>query len=128
MLGYNWSPQDFPLTGMIFIKCSWDTEIFCPYSMFQPSCQPFKVELYLYTPAALRSSNYAFCICELYVILSETAIISSNFINKLIFVTATRCVFFAVRPEFVHIILTSFGFKGLKFSQAGSTPALFAVT
>jgi hypothetical protein len=37
-----------------------------------------------------------------------------NGINKLIFIMVKSSVFFAVRTEFLNIILTSFGFKGVK--------------
>jgi hypothetical protein len=49
----------------------------------------------------------------LVIFSEETEIISLNNINQLIFVMETRCVFFAVRTEFLNIIQTSFGFKGL---------------
>jgi hypothetical protein len=41
-------------------------------------------------------------------------IISLNSVNQLIFVMVKSCVFFAVRTEFLNIIYTNFGFKGLK--------------
>jgi hypothetical protein len=43
-----------------------------------------------------------------------TAIISSNGINKFIFVMVKCSVFFAVRTEFLNIIQTSFSFKELR--------------
>jgi hypothetical protein len=43
----------------------------------------------------------------------QTAIISLNSVNQFIFVMVKCCVFFAVRTEFLNIIYTSFGFKGL---------------
>jgi hypothetical protein len=39
--------------------------------------------------------------------------ISLNSVNKMFFVMVKCGVFFAVRTEFLNIILTSFGFKGL---------------
>jgi hypothetical protein len=39
--------------------------------------------------------------------------LSLNSINQLIFVMVKYSVFFAVRTEFLNIIQTSFGFKGL---------------
>jgi hypothetical protein len=44
---------------------------------------------------------------------AETAIISLNNINQLIFVMMKCGVLFDVRTEFLNIIYTSFGFKGL---------------
>jgi hypothetical protein len=44
----------------------------------------------------------------------KTAIISLNNINQLIFVMVKCDVLFEVRTEFLNIIWTSFGFKGLK--------------
>jgi hypothetical protein len=41
------------------------------------------------------------------------AIISLNNINQLIVVMEKRCVFFAVRTEFLNIIYMSFGFRVL---------------
>jgi hypothetical protein len=41
----------------------------------------------------------------------QTAIISLNCVNRLIFVTVKRGVFFAVRAEFLNVICTSFGCK-----------------
>jgi hypothetical protein len=43
----------------------------------------------------------------------KTAIISLNSIKKFIFVMVKCGIFFSVRTEFLNIILTSFGFKGL---------------
>jgi hypothetical protein len=43
----------------------------------------------------------------------QAEIISLNSVTQLIFVMVKCCVFFAVRTEFLNIILTSFGFKGL---------------
>jgi hypothetical protein len=43
----------------------------------------------------------------------QTAIISLNSINQLIFVMVTGCVLFEVRTEFLNIICTSFGLEGL---------------
>jgi hypothetical protein len=45
----------------------------------------------------------------------QTVIISSNSVNQLIFAMVKSGVFFAVRTEFLNIIWTSFGFKGLTF-------------
>jgi hypothetical protein len=42
-----------------------------------------------------------------------TEIISLHSVNQLIFVMVKCGVFFAVRTEFLNIIWTSFGFKGL---------------
>jgi hypothetical protein len=42
----------------------------------------------------------------------QTAIISLNSVNRLIFVTVKFGVFFAVRAEFLNTIYTSFRFKG----------------
>jgi hypothetical protein len=39
--------------------------------------------------------------------------ISLNSINQLIFVLIECCGFFAVRTEFLYIVYSSFGFKGL---------------
>jgi hypothetical protein len=44
----------------------------------------------------------------------QTAIISLNSVNQLIFVMVKCGVYFAVRTEFLNIIWTSFGFKGLR--------------
>jgi hypothetical protein len=49
-----------------------------------------------------------------FVRFSQTANISLNSVNQLIFVMVKRGVFFAVRTEFLNIIYASFGFKGLK--------------
>jgi hypothetical protein len=43
----------------------------------------------------------------------QPAIISLNSVNQLICVMVKRCVFFAVRTEFLNIISTRFGLKGL---------------
>jgi hypothetical protein len=43
-----------------------------------------------------------------------TAIVSLNSASKLIFVLVRRCVFFAVRTEFLNTIQTIFGLKGLR--------------
>jgi hypothetical protein len=45
------------------------------------------------------------------MILSVNSI-SVNNINQIIFVTNTRCVFFAVRTEFLNVSEIIFGFKG----------------
>jgi hypothetical protein len=44
----------------------------------------------------------------------QTAIISLNSVNRLIFVTVKSCAFFAVQTELLNIIYTRFGFKGVK--------------
>jgi hypothetical protein len=43
----------------------------------------------------------------------QTAIISFNSINQLIFLMVKHCVFFEVRAEFLNTINTSANFKGL---------------
>jgi hypothetical protein len=43
----------------------------------------------------------------------QTAIISLNSVNQLIFVMVKCAVLFEVRTEFLYNIKTSFGFKGL---------------
>jgi hypothetical protein len=45
--------------------------------------------------------------------LSVTTIISLNRIARLVFVVDKCCAFFAAGREFVDVIWTSFGFKGL---------------
>jgi hypothetical protein len=57
------------------------------------------------------ATDFEFCIYGFWVIL--TATVSLNSANKSIFVLVKYCVFFEVRPGFLNIILTSFGFKGL---------------
>jgi hypothetical protein len=43
----------------------------------------------------------------------QTAIISLNRVNQLIFLMAKSGVLFEVRSEFLNVIYASFGFKGL---------------
>jgi hypothetical protein len=47
------------------------------------------------------------------MILTENSYYFLKSINHLISVMVKCCVFFAVRTEFLNIIWTSFGFKGL---------------
>jgi hypothetical protein len=49
----------------------------------------------------------------------QTAVIYLNSINQLIFVMVKCGVLFEVRTEFLNIISTSFGFKGLNLSTIG---------
>jgi hypothetical protein len=44
-------------------------------------------------------------------------ILTVNSVNQLIFVMVKCCVFFAVRTEFLNIVLTSFSFEMLKTTQ-----------
>jgi hypothetical protein len=44
---------------------------------------------------------------------SATAFISLNSVNQLVFVMVKCGVLFEVRTEFLNVIYTSFGFKGL---------------
>jgi hypothetical protein len=43
-----------------------------------------------------------------------TEIIFLNTINQMIFVMVKSCVLFEVRTEFLNVIYTSFGFRGLR--------------
>jgi hypothetical protein len=45
----------------------------------------------------------------------KTTIISLNSVKQLIFLTVKSCAFFAVRTEFLNIIFTIVGFKGLLY-------------
>jgi hypothetical protein len=66
-----------------------------------------------------RTSCYGFC-----TVLTVNRDYFLNSINKLIFVMVKSCVFFAVRTEFLNIILSIFGFKGLMLSKA-ALPLMF---
>jgi hypothetical protein len=52
-----------------------------------------------------------------FIILTVTAFIFLNSVKKLIFVMARCGVLFEVRTEFLNIVYTSFGFKGLMLIQ-----------
>jgi hypothetical protein len=59
---------------------------------------PFKAHYELYVPLVLFIQYY-------FVRFSlQTAIISLNSVNQLIFVTVKCCVYFAVRTEFLNVI------------------------
>jgi hypothetical protein len=61
----------------------------------------------------LKISKSVFCVYGFRMILTETAIISLNSINQLIFVMVKCGVLFAVRAKLLNIIQTNFSFKGL---------------
>jgi hypothetical protein len=82
------------------------------------------------SPAALTVNNSAFCIDGFRMIFDVNSDYFLNSVNQLIFVMVKCCVFFAVRAEFLNIILTSFGFKGLRqvACESVSFPSFFNTT
>jgi hypothetical protein len=52
------------------------------------------------------------------IVIVIVNIISVNSVNRFIFVMVKCCVFLEVRPEFLIIILTRFGFQGIKRFQS----------
>jgi hypothetical protein len=93
------------------------TNIWCIYKKkfcchrFQS--KPFKGQWELYVAPALFSITFHFMLICFVSFSPQTAIISLNSVNRLIFVTVKCSVFFAVRTEFLNNISTIFDFEGL---------------